>query len=201
MLKHFTVALVSFLIMTGQAAAIEVLNAQPIVIKVSSERSEEMSPSDRRIRRNAEQGDAASQYVLGLQYELGVYGVTPQNYVEAVRWYRKAAERGLDTAKFSLGLMYQQGKGVPQSYAEAIRWYLAGAEQGYADAQANLGVIYGNGLGIPQDYVLAHMWSNLAASSGNKDAQRNRDILARRMTPDQVAEAQRLARDWIAKRQ
>jgi hypothetical protein len=49
---------------------------------------------------------------------------------------------------------------------------------------------------VPQDIVLAHMWSNLAAAQGNEPARGNRDLFASRMTPDQLAEAQRLAREW-----
>ena len=63
---------------------------------------------------------------------------------------------------------------------------------------SNLGGMYNLGKGgVPQDHVLAYMWWTLAAAQGDEDAQRNRDDLAaRRMTPDQLAEAQRLAREW-----
>ena len=51
---------------------------------------------------------------------------------------------------------------------------------------------------MPQDYVQAHMWWNLAATHGNKTAVKNRDIVAKKMTPAKIAEAQRMARDWVA---
>ncbi len=70
------------------------------------------------------------------------------------------------------------------------------AEQGVAQAQYNLGVMYSNGHGIPQDYVQAHLWSNLAAAQGHKGARKNRDIIADKMTPTQIVEAQSLAREW-----
>ena len=70
------------------------------------------------------------------------------------------------------------------------------AGQGDAAAQNTLGVAYVKGEGVPQDYVLAHMWFNLAAAQGNEDARQNRDGVAKLMTPDQIAEAQRLARQW-----
>jgi TPR repeat protein len=70
------------------------------------------------------------------------------------------------------------------------------AGQGDAKAQGDLGTAYVKGEGVPQDYVLAHMWFNLAAAQGNEDARQNRDSVAKLMTPDQVAEAQRLARQW-----
>jgi uncharacterized protein len=56
--------------------------------------------------------------------------------------------------------------------------------------------MYGTGHGVPQDYVIAHMWFNLAAASGDKEAAEVRDMLAAKMTPAQVAEAQKLAREW-----
>ena len=55
------------------------------------------------------------------------------------------------------------------------------------------------GLSVPQDYVLAHLWFSLAPASGNKDATKNRDIAAKQLTPAQIAEAQKLAREWLAK--
>ena len=96
--------------------------------------------------------------------------------------------------------MYDTGAGVPEDATEAVRWYRLAADQGHARAQLNLGVKYRNGEGTPQDFVEAHMWANLAASqlSGeDRDlAVRHRDDLAAQMTPDQIAEAQRRAREW-----
>jgi TPR repeat protein len=112
---------------------------------------------------------------------------------------RAAVEQGEAWAQFNLGVTYEFGKGVPQDYAEAAKWYRLAAEQGYALAQSNLGGMYGNGKGVPQDDILAHMWSNLAAAQGNAGATKNRDILAGLMTREQIAEAQRLAREWTPK--
>ncbi|MFH1029213.1 MAG: trypsin-like peptidase domain-containing protein [Pseudomonadota bacterium] len=63
-------------------------------------------------------------------------------------------------------------------------------------AQNNLGVHYYKGLGVPQDYVEAHMWWNLAASQGQENARSNRDLVAKEMTPAQLAEAQKRAREF-----
>jgi len=71
------------------------------------------------------------------------------------------------------------------------------AEQGYADGQLNLGFMYGNGEGVPEDLVYAYMWYNLSAAQGNEIAQRNKEIFEQRMTREQIAEAQRLSREWI----
>jgi uncharacterized protein len=73
------------------------------------------------------------------------------------------------------------------------------AEQGLDTAQHNLGVAYATGRGVPQNYVRAHMWFNLASAQGDKGAAKARDSLARVMTPDQIAEAQKLAAEWKPK--
>ena len=54
----------------------------------------------------------------------------PQDYKEAVKWYRLAAEQGYADAQYNLGLMYSNGEGVPQDYKEAVKWYRLAAEQG-----------------------------------------------------------------------
>ena len=71
------------------------------------------------------------------------------------------------------------------------------AEQGKASAQNNLGVMYYSGQGTPQDYKKAHMWFNLAAVSGDEDSVKNRDIVAKNMTPADIAAAQQMAREWM----
>ena len=99
------------------------------------------------------------------------------------------------SAGFDEGLAaYQRG-----DYATALREWRPLAEQGHAGAQYRLGVMYYNkGQGVPQDYVQAHKWWNLAATIGHKDANKKRDIIAKIMTPAQIAEAQQLAREWYA---
>ncbi len=121
-----------------------------------------------------------------------------------IRELRLLCEQGDANAQFSLGAMYRNGLGVPQDEAEAVGWWRKAAEQGNTKAQYNLGVMYGNGEGVPQDYVQAHMWYNLAASrfppgEDHDKAVKNRDIVAKRMTPAQISEAHKLAREWKPK--
>ena len=116
-----------------------------------------------------------------------------------MKWFRLAAEQGLASAQFNLGLMYDEGRGVPQDDQEAVKWYRLAADQGDALAQNNLGLMYRNGRGVPQDYVRAHMWVNLAAAQGqDEDRREAREAIAEMMTPAQIAEAQKLAREWLA---
>ena len=159
----------------------------------------------------AEQGDPVAQNQLGYMHTEGEGG--PKDDVEAVKWYRMAAVQGSDEAQFSLGYRYGQGEGVPQDYAEAVRWWRANAERGAAKGMFALGFMYEFGQeGVLQDYVQAHKWFNLATlgrrSSASRTSMAFTDIdlavsrrveLAKKMTPEQVAEAQRLAAKWKPK--
>jgi hypothetical protein len=142
----------------------------------------------------ADQGVAEAQFNLGAMYDNGE-GV-PQNQAEAVRWYRKAAYQGSAPAQYGLAGKYHDGQGVPKNDAEAASWYRKAADQGEATAQGRLGVMYLAGVGVPRDNVQAYMWLNLSAARGIKRAAEERDKLAQSMTPAQIAQAQKLAREW-----
>jgi TPR repeat protein len=95
--------------------------------------------------------------------------------------------------------MYYLGNGVPQDYVQAIKWTRRAAAQGYAAAQMSLGGMYLNGEGVPQDYVRALMWFTLAASEFDdscEEAHKIREGVIAKMAPAQIAEAQKLAREW-----
>jgi len=144
-----------------------------------------------------EQGYARAQNNLGYMYQNG-QGVA-QDYKEAAKWYRLAGEQGHAEAQFNLGGMYVKGQGVTQDYQEAVKWWRLAAEQGYASAQFNLGGMYGEGISVIQNYVIAHMWFNIAASNGYESAKKGIDIVESRMSSEQIAEAQKLARECIKK--
>jgi TPR repeat protein len=101
--------------------------------------------------------------------------------------------------------MSAKGEGVPQNHAEAVKWFQLAADRGNPEAQYNLGLAYATGMGVSQDNVSAHMWLNLAATGfASSDAAKRslaahaRDAVADKMSPAQVAEAQRLASAWNA---
>jgi uncharacterized protein len=137
------------------------------------------------------------------------------DYATVLRLLTPLAEQGNAVAQARLGLLYEEGRhagrdprlqvgdqdqGVPQDDTEAVKWYRRSADQGNASAQVILGLKYEYGRnGVPEDLVLAYMWLNLAAAQGTKDAAELRDMFALGMTPDQIAEAQRLAREWKPK--
>ncbi len=132
-------------------------------------------------------------------YEAGAEAYGRGDYATKLQKLRPLAEQGDAEAQKYLGNMYRRGDGVPQDYQEAVRLYRLAAEQGHAMAQFNLGRMYAKGRGVPKDYVQAHLWLSLAAAQGDKKAPKRRDRLAKKMTPAQLAEAQRLAREWKPK--
>jgi TPR repeat protein len=119
------------------------------------------------LKEKAEKGDPKAQYALGFKCNQN------EDYAEAVKWYRRAAEQGYAMAQFNLGIMYEFGVGVLQDYAEAVKWYRRAAEQGHAMAQCNLGIMYDSGQGVPQDYAEAAKWYRRAAEQGHAKAQFN----------------------------
>jgi TPR repeat protein len=120
----------------------------------------------------------------------------PVDFDETMRLYRKAADQGYAIAEVQIGVWYEHSE--PQNFAEALKWYRKAADQGNASGQFNLGSLYAEGHGVPQDYVSAYMWLNLAEAQEGPNAYFGglRDKVALFMTPAQIAEAQKLAREW-----
>ena len=154
-------------------------------------------------RKAADQGVATAQCRLGFCYHNG-QGVQ-QDYAEGVKWLRKAAEQGDARAQVGLACWYEEGTGVAQDYTEAVKWYRKAAEQGDTAGQLLFGNCCWRGEGVPRDLVNAYKWLNLAAARGNteesKAARDDRDLLAEEMTPQQVAEGQRRASAFVAKKE
>jgi uncharacterized protein len=147
-------------------------------------------------------GIGTIESLIGDAYYYGHW--VSRDYGEAGLWYRRAAAAGNAMAASTLGDMYYYGRDVPQDYAGAVMWWQTAADRGIAIAQLNLSVMYANGDGIEQDYVKSHMYANLAAAhlplGEDRDiAIKNRDVIAKTLTPAQLAEAQRLAREWRPK--
>lgn len=144
----------------------------------------------------AEHGDANAQFELGQMYDQG-NGV-PQDYVEAVKWYRLSAEQDHAKSQYALGSMYRVGDGVQQDASEAVKWFRLAAVQGLALAQNNLAASYEHGSGVIQDNESAYMWFSLASENGNKNSGRWLDELAAKMTAADINDSQRRARTCVA---
>ena len=145
--------------------------------------------------KRAEQGDAEAQYKLGKLYY--------RTSAEAVKWWTKAAEQGHAEAQHSLGVLIYDGskKFVPKDDVEAAKWLRKAAEQGHTAAQTRLSYKYFKGEGVPTDYALSYMWANLAAAQGDHWAKFSILGLPDMMTKEQIAEAQKMTRQWMEKHQ
>jgi TPR repeat protein len=171
-------------------------NIEPAVDTSKNNRAE-YEATAKALRKSAEEGDASAQFRLGQLYDEGT-GV-PKDYGQAKEWFEKAAKQGHVGAQINLGTLYLQGEGAPQSDHMALFWFRQAAEQGDALAFAKLGWMSEQGRGVLQDFIQAHKWYNLAAANGHLKAAEYRDALAKQMTPAQIAEAQKLAREWKPK--
>src|SRR5208283_12776 len=107
-----------------------------------------------------------------------------------------AAVQNNAPAQHNLGFCYASGQGVAKDEAEAVKWYRKAADQNYAAAQNNLGVCYANGNGVTKDYVEAYKWWLLAAGQGFEIAKESIPALEALLTREQIAEGQKLARNF-----
>lgn len=120
-------------------------------------------------KKEAEKGEVKAEAALGLMYHLGQG--TPQNYPEALKWYRRAADKGEATAQNGLGVMLFNGLGSAVDYYEAARWIQAAANQGHAQAQMNLGRVFATGKGLARNQNEASRWLHRAAEQGDAEAE------------------------------
>lgn len=168
----------------------------PITGQAVTQQSEPESKRFEHLKTKAEKGDAEAQFNLGCMYDNGE-GVE-KNATEAAKWYRKAAEQGNAFGQCFLGWMYDNDndEGVEKNAAEAAKWYRRAAEQGNAAGQSNLGWMYYRGEGVVKDCVEAYKWTLLAAAQGSTPEKEIIPSLENVMTREQIAEAQKLARDF-----
>jgi TPR repeat protein len=139
------------------------------------------------------------EYCYAGDFQKGLGAYDAGDYATALQEWSELAEQGNAIAQVILGVMHYEGKGVTQDYKEAVKWFSNSAEQGNAKAQFNLGVTHAKGQGVIQDNVYAHMWFNISASTGDVDAEKERDIVAKRMTSEDISKAQGLARECVKK--
>lgn len=145
----------------------------------------------------AEQGNGNEQHNLGMMYANGE-GVTQDN-TQAMLWLRRAADHGKAESQFELGKIYcNDDGGATHDYVQAAYWFRKAADQGVIGAQDFLGSLYAEGLGVPQDYAQAMMWLLIAKAGGDTLSDQGLQQLESLSTPAQIAEAQRMAREWLA---
>jgi TPR repeat protein len=168
-----------------------VLASSVAVVQLAAQQTKADQKPIEEVKAKAEAGDAESELELGRRYNKGE-GLA-KDEVEAVKWYRKAAEQNLAKAQYAMGVCYERGDGcrdgVAEDDVEAAKWYRKAAEQNFAAAQYNLGVCYDRGDGVAEDHAEAAKWYRKAAEQNDADAQYNLGICYER--GDGVAE------DWV----
>lgn len=133
-------------------------------------------------------------------FQYGLVALNRDDYETALREFNQAAESGDVKAYNALGMMYLLGKGVYQDSQKGVDWYVRAAEQGHTDSQFILGQVYREGTGgIKIDHNLSMMWFLIADANGCKFAKLNMDFLSGKMTPDQIQQAEAMAKEWLAK--
>jgi TPR repeat protein len=134
--------------------------------------------------------------------EEGTAAYSTGDYAKALAEFRTLADQGNMEGQYFLGFMYHNGFGIKRDQAEAIKWFQKAAQQGDARAQYYVGIMYGAGHGAAKDLKLADMWLTLSASnpkSSYRDSLYTREEISkieRKMTPEQIAEAKELAKNW-----
>jgi TPR repeat protein len=147
------------------------------------------------LRPIADSGDRFAQCQVAVMYLRGE-GVAV-DIQTALKWFKASAAQGFANAETYLGSIYRRGDGVPQDYAEAMRWYLAAAEQGHRTAQYRIALLYLEGNGVTKSSSEAYKWSVIASSSGEPEPNRLRHKLERSLSPQQIEDEQKKARDWV----
>jgi hypothetical protein len=155
----------------------------------------------------ADQGNTEAQESLGRVYDGAGILRDCQDRSEAVKWYRKLADQGNEAASARLAVIFESGDGVPQDHVEAMKWFQIALDRNDYSPYFSLRDMYYRGRGVKQDDVTALMWAYLAAAS--PELRSNINIgqpqptaaqvfveIAIRMTPAEIAEAQRRAREW-----
>lgn len=130
-------------------------------------------------------------------YQEGVDAYQAGKFTVAVDKFKVLAEQGDASAQFNLGSLYRQGQGVAQDDKQAVAWWTKAAEQGHTDAQDNLGLRYAKGEGVEQDWVQAYKWFSIAGMNKNASAAANAKVVAGKMTPEKIEQAQNLAKEWM----
>jgi TPR repeat protein len=128
-------------------------------------------------------------------FENGLAAYLKGDYLKAVDLFRLTAAEGNAAARYYLGMAYEQGQGVAQDYSAATKWYQLAAEQGNAQAQYRLGALYEYGTGVIQDYERAFMWFDLSSASGKYFGVTRRQLVAKKMTAEQIEDAKRMEHD------
>ncbi|UCD69836.1 MAG: sel1 repeat family protein [Betaproteobacteria bacterium] len=132
------------------------------------------------------------------EFDRGYDAFVSRDYAKAMQWWQQAAQKEHVRAQNGLGVLYRDGDLGEPDKKRAAYWFRRSAENGYVYAMYSLAMLYRDGDGVARDDVEAHKWFNLASALNfDPKAQFQRDLIARRMSPDAVAEAEKRAQEWL----
>ena len=131
--------------------------------------------------------DVAKLFSAGLE----AYQTLSPDKAQAAKLFQQAADRGHAGAQYYLGMIYEKGAGVPRDVAVALNWYRQAATNGYVEAGVTLGNFYSDGIEVKQDFAEAFVWYGVSAAQGNRLAEVFRKGMQRKLTAEQVAEAEK----------
>ncbi len=118
-------------------------------------------------------------------------------FAEAMAALRPLARSGNADAEELIGVMYAMGLGVARDDERAFEWYMRASMKGHPGAQSGVGWYFEIGRGLPgPDLVRAYMWYVLSAIGGDPDAAISQEEVIKKMTPEQIAKAHILVRDY-----
>ncbi len=146
-------------------------------------------------------GLAAASFPALADFAAGLTAYEKGDYAAAIKEWRPLADQGDAPTQYNVGLLYLDGHGVGQDFAEAAKWFKRAADQDYTAAQHNLGAMYGSGQGVKRDYIQAYKWLNLCAGKGNAGCVTQRDLVAKKLRPGQLAQAQKMSTDFTPKKE
>lgn len=135
--------------------------------------------------------------VFANNFQAGLDAIYETDYKKALKNLMPLAEHGHAPAQYNIAVMYEWGNGVAKNDIEALKWYKLSAENSHKDAQNNLGAMYSKGEGTEQDFVEALKWFIISARNGSEGGEKNISIVEKRMSYEQISEAQKLANDWM----
>jgi hypothetical protein len=115
----------------------------------------------------------------------------PAKAAAVIELLHEAAEQNHGGALYLLGQLYENARGVARDPVKAFAYYRRSAEAGFAEAQVTMGTLCSDGISLPVDYVEAYVWYARAATGGHRVAASLRRTLERKLTPEQLAEANR----------
>jgi TPR repeat protein len=160
-----------------------------------------VSPLQESVEVLAERGHAEAQFSLGLKFA-NARGPA-RDYVQAARWYLKAAEQGHAPAQFNLGVMFGEGQGVARDQAQSLFWLGRAANLGNAAAQYRLGIMHHRAslerhpVNASESRIEAYKWLQLSDDQGYRDADMARGLVNLQMSNEEVAEGNRRVADFV----